>query len=121
MKTINLASKPKNGTAVATAVPEEPSEVFYPSLYLNDREGLDDAPDAGSTGSATIQYKVVSKTDSMRADGNGQKRSTSVELEILSITFSESDSDESNEDEIERGLRNAENSKKDADDKEEED
>jgi hypothetical protein len=121
MKTIDLASKPKDGMAVATVIPEEPSEIFYPSHYLNDREGLEDAPDAGSTGSATIQYKVVSKTDSMRADGNGQKKSTSVELEILSITFSGETEEE--DDEIERGLREAEKSmsEEDEEDTEEED
>jgi hypothetical protein len=121
MKTIDLGNKPNTEGAELTAIiPQDASDkVYYPSLYLNDREGLEDAPDAGSTGSATIQYKVVSKTDSMRADGNGQKKSTSVELEILSITFSSSKS--SDEDEIEKGLRDAEESKDEEDDTKEED
>lgn len=118
MKTIDLASKPEKGLTMAEIVPQDSPEVYYPSLYLNDREGLDDAPDAGSTGSATIQYKVVSKTDSMRADGNGQKKSTSVELEILSITFSGSKS--SDEDEIEKGLREAEESESEDEENDEE-
>jgi hypothetical protein len=119
MKTIDLSSKPEKGMTVAEIVPQDSPQVYYPSLYLNDREGLNDAPDAGSTGSATIQYKVVSKTDSMRAEGNGQKKSTSVELEILSITFSDSESGD--EDEIEKGLREAEESEDEENDEEEED
>lgn len=93
----------------------EMPKMTYPSLYLADREGLENAPDVGSTGKAMIEFKVISKTKSERED----EKDFSTDLEIMSIQFMEdSMSEEDDEDEIERGLQESE---KEMEDEEEDD
>lgn len=111
MKPINLGRKIESVETVAD-VSEKVPDVVYPSLYLSDREGLEDAPEVGSTGKALVEFKMISKTKSERED----KTDISAELEIMSIQFMEdSMSEEDDEDKIERGLSESEKEMEDED------
>lgn len=89
---------------IEMSAPVESSEkMAYPSLYLSNREGMDEAPDVGTEGEATIRFRVVSRTDSEGPNG----KSSSVDLEVMEIEFGEM-SEPDDEDEIEKGLRESE-------------
>lgn len=104
MSRINLGKPVKSLDIVEmSAPPESVEEMTYPSLYLSNREGMDETPDVGTEGEATIRFRVVSKTDSDGPNG----KSSSVDLEVMEIEFGEmTESDD--EDEIEKGLRESE-------------
>lgn len=105
MKTIDLG-KTYDEPEISPAEDAESSEskIHYPSLYLSDRPDLAGLPDSGT---ATIEFKVISRTVSER-DG---EKNVSIELEIHKITAdlepTKNGEDESL-DEIEKGLREAE-------------
>lgn len=105
MKPINLGKKIEPIETIED-VPEKVPDMVYPSLYLSDREGLENAPEVGSTGKAVVEFKMISKTKSERED----KINISADLEIMSIQFMENSmpEEEDDEDEIERGLRESE-------------
>lgn len=104
MSKINLGKPVKSLDIIEMSAPSENAEeMTYPSLYLSNREGMDEAPDVGTEGEATIRFRVVSKTDS---DGPNGKTS-SVDLEIMEIEFGDME-EPGDEDEIERGLRESE-------------
>jgi hypothetical protein len=104
MKTIDLG---KTYDGIEAAEPAEDSKepkVHYPSLYLSDRPELANLPDEGT---ATIKFKVVSRSVNER-DG---EKTVSTELEIHSITAdteSKANGEDESLDEIEKGLREAE-------------
>jgi len=104
MSKINLGKSIKSLDIIEMSAPSESAEeMTYPSLYLSNREGMDEAPEVGTEGEATIRFRVVSKTDSNGPNG----KSSSVDLEVMEIEFGEmTESDD--EDEIERGLRESE-------------
>jgi hypothetical protein len=104
MSRINLGKPVKSLDIVEMSAPSESAEeMTYPSLYLSNREGMDEIPDVGTEGEATIRFRVVSKTNSDGPNG----KSSSVDLEVMEIEFGEMiESDD--EDEIERGLRESE-------------
>lgn len=100
MSRINLGKPAPEAIEISSPVD---TEMTYPSLYLSNREGMDEAPDVGTEGEATIRFRVVSKTDSEGPNG----KSSSVDLEVMEIEFGEiKESDD--EDEIEKGLRESE-------------
>jgi len=104
MSKINLGKPVKSLDIIEMSAPSENvEEMTYPSLYLSNREGMDEAPDVGTEGEATIRFRVVSKTDS---DGPNGKTS-SVDLEIMEIEFEDME-EPGDEDEIEKGLRESE-------------
>ena len=105
MKPINLGKKIEPIETIEDE-PEKVPDIAYPSLYLSDREGLENAPEVGSTGKAVVEFKMISKTKSERED----KINISADLEIMSIQFMENSmpEEEDDEDEIERGLRESE-------------
>lgn len=116
MKSINLGRKIEPIETIED-VSEKVPDMVYPSLYLSDREGLENAPEVGSTGKAMVEFKVISKTKSEREN----KTNISTDLEIMSIQFMESSmSEDEDEDEIERGLRESEE-EMDSEDEDEED
>lgn len=99
--------RPVKSLDVMMTSPSEQSEnMVYPSLYLSNREGLDDTPEVGSEGEAMIRFRVVSKTDSSGPNG----KTSSVDLEVKAIEFSEVSKSDS-EDPIERGLSESEKNK----------
>jgi len=106
MSRINLGKPIKSLDVIEMSAPSESTdEMTYPSLYLSNREGMDETPEVGSEGEATIRFRVVSKTDSNGPNG----KSSSVDLEVMEIEFGEmSESDDDDEDEIEKGLRESE-------------
>ena len=104
MSRINLGKPVKSLDIVEmSAPPESVEEMTYPSLYLSNREGMDETPDVGTEGEATIRFRVVSKTDSDGPNG----KSSSVDLEVMEIEFGEM-TEPDDEDEIEKGLRESE-------------
>lgn len=104
MSKINLGKPVKSLDIIETSAPSESAEeMTYPSLYLSNREGMDEAPDVGTEGEATIRFRVVSKTDSDGPNG----KSSSIDLEIMEIEFEDME-ESGDEDEIERGLRESE-------------
>lgn len=104
MSKINLGKPVKSLDIVEMSAPSESAEeMTYPSLYLSNREGMDEAPDVGTEGEATIRFRVVSKTDSNGPNG----KSSSVDLEVMEIEFEDME-EPGDEDEIERGLRESE-------------
>lgn len=113
MSMINLG-RPVSRMTEPAPIESQNEQMMYPSLYLSDREGISAAPSVGTEGEATIRFRVVSKTESERAGDT----STSVDLEVMSIEFSETESDE--DDEIERGLRQSEQEIESDEDEEEE-
>ncbi|MCK9587897.1 MAG: hypothetical protein M0Q93_00875 [Terrimicrobiaceae bacterium] len=121
MKTIDLGNKPSE-SGMTEAAPSGPAQdkkpkVYYPSFYLHDYKGkAADFPEAGSEGTATIKFKVASKTETDRDNGDGSKKSCSVELEVMQITFGE----DSESDAIEEGLQEAETVEEDSTETEEE-
>lgn len=118
MKTIDLGRKSEMGEP-ANAIETKEPEVYYPSLYINNRAG--DFPEVGSTGKATIEFYVSSKSVSDRAS---QGKSSSVDLEVRSITFEKSDAKINTsdvEDEIEKGLSESEKETESEDSEESED
>lgn len=114
MKTIDLGKKRESITMDA---PEQAAkeDMYYPSLYLSDRASLDDAPDAGEEGTATIKYRVVSKTENERTTDSGVEESYSLDLEVMSITF-DGKSQKSDMDMIEEGLSENEESEEEEED-----
>jgi hypothetical protein len=108
---INLGKSSETGGMIemVSAMPDE--KMTYPSLYISGREGIEDAPDVGTEGEATIRFRVVSKTESEGPNG----KNSSLDLEVVAIEFGEVSED--SEDEIEKGLRESE---KETDDDEEE-
>jgi len=109
-KTIDLGRKsdlPNSSieTTQSDSSGEENSTIYYPSLYISDRENLKGIPSAGSTGTATIFYKILSWTESQ----NDKDIRYSAEIEVQKITFPSSTTKEvDNEFEIEKGLKEAE-------------
>ena len=81
MKTIDLGRKPETCSECPAPVPSKPPtpDVYYPTLYLSNIEGLSDLPEEGT---ATVRFKVRSRTVSTRAG----KSETSVDLDILSLS-----------------------------------
>jgi hypothetical protein len=108
---INLGKSSESAGMIemVSAMPNE--KMTYPSLYISGREGIEDAPDVGTEGEATIRFRVVSKTESEGPNG----KNSSLDLEVVAIEFGEVSED--SEDEIEKGLRESE---KETDDEEEE-
>jgi hypothetical protein len=115
MKTIDLGKKRGEPIAVEVLDSTTKDDTYYPSLYLSDRASLDDAPDAGEEGTATIKYRVVSKTENERKTDSGVEESYSVDLEIMSITF-DGKSKKSDMDMIEEGLSENEESEEEEED-----
>jgi hypothetical protein len=99
---INLGKSSESAGMIemVSAMPDE--KMTYPSLYISGREGIDDAPDVGTEGEATIRFRIVSKTDSEGPNG----KTSSLDLEVMGIEFGEISED--GEDEIEKGLRESE-------------
>jgi hypothetical protein len=99
---INLGKSSESAGLIemVSAAPDE--KMTYPSLYISGREGVENAPDVGTEGEATIRFRVVSKTDSEGPNG----KNSSLDLEVTAIEFSEVSED--GEDEIEKGLRESE-------------
>ena len=99
---INLGKSSETGGVIemVSAMPDE--KMTYPSLYISGREGIEDAPDVGTEGEATIRFRVVSKTESEGPNG----KNSSLDLEVMGIEFGETSEDDN--DEIERGLRESE-------------
>jgi hypothetical protein len=84
-------------------------------LYISGRENLDDAPATGSEGTAVIQFRVISKSESDREKNGSSIKESSLELEVKSIAFESSPkpvSQDDSEDEIEEGLKKAESKSK---------
>jgi hypothetical protein len=105
MKMIDLGTSPEESSMPVEAG-KDSSEKYYPSLYLSDKEGLSSAPETGKEGTATIKFRVASKS---KREDKSKGLSESVELEILGISFSGTSSDSSlQDDEIEAGLSDAE-------------
>jgi len=106
-KTIDLGKKYDDlEPAVAESEDSKEPTVHYPSLYLSDRPELAGLPDDGT---ATIKFHVVSRATN-EVDG---EKTISVELEIHSITAdteATAASEDESLDEIEKGLRDAEES-----------
>ena len=116
MKMIDLGSKPESNMPVAAPTEEAAvkSKVYYPSFYLHDYKGkASDFPDAGSEGTATIKFKVASKTETDRDNGEGSKKSCTVELDVMGISFEAGETDD-----IEAGLQEAETQEEDSADEE---
>lgn len=112
-KTIDLGTSPVNPESMATVVEidDAPVKINYPSLYISGRENLDDAPSTGSEGTAVIQFRVISKSESDREKNGASVKESSLELEVKSIAFESSPkppSQDDSEDEIEEGLKEAE-------------
>ena len=82
MKTIDLGRKPETCSECPAPVPSKPPtpDVYYPTLYLSNIEGLSDLPEEGT---ATVRFKVRSRTVSER---NKEGKKTSVDLDILSLS-----------------------------------
>jgi len=99
---INLGKSSESAAVVemVSAAPEE--KMMYPSLYISGRKGIEDAPDVGTEGEATIRFRIVSKTQSEGPDG----KNLSIDLEVMGIEFGEVSEDD--DDEIEKGLRESE-------------
>lgn len=93
---------------MVSAAPEE--KMTYPSLYISGREGVEGAPDVGTTGEATIRFKIISKTESEGPNG----KTASLDLEVMGIEFGETSEDDN--DEIEKGLRESEKETEDEED-----
>lgn len=74
---IDLGSKPAKEMAEVKMAPDK--KVYYPSIRVNDAEGLDELPEGEFTFTGT--GKVVSYTESVR-DG---KETCSCEIEIHNI------------------------------------
>ncbi len=127
MKTIKLGRKEEMDNIAAEPAKNESSpRIYYPSLYLSERDGLKEAPDAGTEGTATIKYKIVSKNESERTDKDGNvKEDCSIELEVHEISFDSEEpmkkaSASQSEDEIEKGLSESESEMEDKGESEEE-
>lgn len=96
--------------------PVKEKSAYYPSLYLNDIPGLGETPDVGTEGTAKIKYRVVSKSESERANQEGDvAESYSVDIDIMGIDFGSTKEDSSGEDEIEKGLSESEKQMEDED------
>jgi hypothetical protein len=107
MSKINLGKKSETLTGevpVESPVANDPA-VHYPSVYLSDRENLGEFPEPGVECTATITFRVASKTVSESA-GDGKKR-TSIDLDIMSIEIGET-SKKGDTDVIEEELQKAE-------------
>lgn len=98
------------GTLSVEAMPAEEleTEFHYPSLYFSDAKGLEGLPEEGT---ATISFKkVMEKSETLMRDGQTVKRYC-VELQINGIkpdlVMSEKE-EEDDEEEIEKGLKEAE-------------
>jgi hypothetical protein len=61
-----------------------PDKAHYPELFISDTDDkrIAQMPDKGT---ATIKYRVVSRTHREESNGKGKEHSCSVRLEILSI------------------------------------
>ncbi|MCK9587974.1 MAG: hypothetical protein WC069_06430 [Candidatus Shapirobacteria bacterium] len=109
-KTYNLgAERPDYGSAEpANEKPEKelPKKMVFPSFYISE---LTDKMEIPSEGEATIKFKVVERRETER-DG---KSTCSYDLEVHSLAITEaSGKPESNDDEIEAGLKEAEKAPK---------
>lgn len=114
-------AEPEN-MATVVEIDDPPVKINYPSLYISGRENLEDAPSTGSEGKATIEFRVISKSEREIQKNASTMEEYSLELEIKSIAFESSvktrDEDDS-QDEIEEGLKKVEaKSKKKADEEE---
>lgn len=110
----DLGKKRESGMDIAEAVSESSKDrgkmVYYPSLYLNDIPGLEDAPDVGTEGTAKIKYRIVSKNESERENQEGDvKESYALDIDIMGIEFDSKKENSTDEDEIEEGLSESEN------------
>jgi hypothetical protein len=114
MKTVELGKKKEDPSSTVPNLQPE-GEMYYPSLYLSERASLEGAPNAGEEGTATIKYRVVSKTESERKTEAGVEENYSVDLEIMSITF-DGKSQKSDMDLIEEGLSENEESEEEEED-----
>jgi hypothetical protein len=106
---IDLGKKQDMGVEVASMPEPEEKKVYYPTLYLSDVSG--DFPDVGSEGTATIKFRVVSKSESERKDSDGGvKERKSIDIDVMGISFDSKGMKEksSAEDEIEKGLSESE-------------
>jgi hypothetical protein len=109
MSKINLGKKSETLTGevpVESPVANDPA-VHYPSVYLSDRENLGEFPEPGVECTATITFRVVSKTVSETASDD--KKRTSIDLELMSIELGETNK-KSDPDVIEEELQKAEKS-----------
>lgn len=108
-KTISLGVERPDYGSPEVAAPEEPkkTKLAYPSLYISDLKESIEMPDSGE---ATIKFKVVERRETER-DG---KTSCSYDLEVQDISFSAEKAEESSaDDEIEKGLAEAEETDED--------
>jgi len=84
------------------------SEKYYPKLYLSDIEGLDEAPEVGTEGTAKIKFRVVSKNESEREQDGKVKEKYAVDIDVTGIEFDSKSTSTSEEDDIEKGLSDSE-------------
>lgn len=91
MKSIDLGRKPDDLSCPCPVAKSEGPRVYYPSLYLEGTGELKDLPESGTL---TIRFKRVSKSETER---EGKKRCT-VELEVREIVDAKSGDASSDED-----------------------
>lgn len=80
-KSIDLGRKLDDMISIKAIDADKP---HYPELFISDTDDkrIASMPD---TGTATIKYRVVSRTHREEKNGNGKECSCSLRLEILSI------------------------------------
>lgn len=102
MKTIELGQKHDDhgvmGANIAPSSDEKEEKIWYPCLYLDGAEGIQDLDEEGE---AIIRYKRKSIT--LNNDG----KPPSGEIEIHSITPTKSKTKKTEEDELEEAMRDA--------------
>jgi hypothetical protein len=79
---LDLGSKPGEDYCIGPAY--DPKKPYYPSVYLRDKKG-DDYGQIPDTGTATVKYKVRSRT--LRKNDDGERHSLDLEL----LTFEPED------------------------------
>lgn len=89
-------------------IQEFDSEKYYPKLYLSDIEGLEDAPEVGTEGTAKIKFRVVSKNESEREQDGKVIEKYAIDIDVTGIEFDSKSTATSEEDDIEKGLSESE-------------